>query len=37
MVRIRMFVEWLAGERCPAVKFSKRPSRRARPGGEIAL
>ena len=25
MVRIRVFVEWLAGARCPAVKFPMRP------------
>ena len=35
--RARVLVRRLEGARCPAVKFSKRPSRRARPGGEIAL
>ena len=35
--KTEVFVRRLAGARCPAVKFSKRPRSRAKPGDEIAL
>ena len=34
--RARVLVGWLAGARCPAVKFPMRPRSRAKPGDEIA-